>query len=86
MFNLKLIQLVMKKLSKFKIYSEDKVLKNNELKNLRGGASWYHCTCTYGGVIYFEEDILLESWAIDRYLENTCWQDPVTHEGDCQLI
>ncbi len=72
----------MKKLRKLSINPEKKI-KKNELINLRGGASWYHCTCSDGGTIYFEEDVLLESWAIDRYLDNLCWEG---HDGECNAI
>jgi natural product precursor len=72
----------MKKIGKLSINPE-KEIEKTKLKNLRGGASWYLCTCSSGGYTYFEEEIRLESWAIDRYLENTCWEG---HDGECTPI
>ena len=72
----------MKKLGKLTINPEKEIDKS-KLKNIKGGASWYNCTCSSGGTTYFDEDVLLESWAIDRYLENLCWEG---HEGECTLI
>ena len=78
----------MKKLGKLSINPE-KVMKNEELINLKGGyddgyESWYTCTCTdESGNIAFQEDIDINDWAIDRYLNDLCWSG---HTGNCTAI
>lgn len=72
----------MKSLKRLSINPEKRI-ENSELIKLRGGSSWYTCTCYSGDTTYFEEDVLIDSWAIDRYLEDLCWEG---HEGECTPI
>ncbi len=75
----------MKKLGKLKINPEKRI-NNEELVALRGGydaLSWYTCSCYDEYNTYFTEDIRLYDWAIDRYLESTCWDG---HTGSCTPI
>ncbi|TKG87816.1 hypothetical protein EYV94_27900 [Puteibacter caeruleilacunae] len=75
----------MKKLNKLTI-NKDKLMKNEELVNLRGGytKSWYYCTCTDdAGEIVFEEDIMLYEWAVDRHENDLCMNDDIP---DCNPL
>lgn len=74
----------MKKLGKLKINPEKRI-NNEDLINLRGGdtKTWYTCTCYDENYVYFEEDVLMYDWAVDRYIKTTCWSE---HDGQCVEI
>ncbi len=80
----------MKKLGKLSI-NVDKIMKNEELVNLRGGdyyygenKQWYHCECVdSSGYVHFEEDILTYTWGAEHWEKDACWD---IHTGTCELI